>query len=230
MKPDEHPPAQSPQPVNAPQAPPMVHVMRSVDPARAPVGAEAQRKHQRSRRLYPLLNLSDGEYVVSVVRRHPIGLVVPLVIGSLLIAAVVTLLLSYNDFADGLAIAGQAVSPGVVVLPGLVFILFIAAAMAVSSYVYLRNRFILTNESIIQEIQLSLFSRREQTVSLANVEDASYTQKGLLQYAFGYGSIRLSTEGDETTYRFTYVASPREHVAELNNAVEAFKYGRPIGS
>jgi uncharacterized membrane protein YdbT with pleckstrin-like domain len=152
------------------------------------------------------------------------------VIGSLLIAAVVTLLLSYDDLADGLAVAGQSVSPGVVVLPGLVFILFIAAAMAVSSYVYLRNRFILTNESIIQEIQLSLFSRREQTVSLANVEDASYTQKGLLQYAFGYGSIRLSTEGDETTYRFAYVANPRDHVAELNNAVEAFKYGRPIGS
>jgi len=39
----------------------------------------------------------------------------------------------------------------------------------------------------------------------------------------------LSTEGDETTYRFSYVASPRTHIDELNNAVEAFKNGRPVG-
>jgi len=137
---------------------------------------------------------------------------------------------SYNDLADGFIVAGREMSPGVIVLPGLVFMLFIAAAMAVSSYVYLKNRFILTNESIIQEVQLSLFSRREQTVSLANVEDASYSQKGMLQYMFNYGSIRLSTEGDETTYRFDYVSNPKDQVGELNNAVEAFKYGRPIGS
>jgi hypothetical protein len=43
-----------------------------------------------------------------------------------------------------------------------------------------------------------------------------------------YGSIRLSTEGDETTYRFAYVANPRAEIAQLNNAVEAFKNGRPV--
>jgi len=43
-----------------------------------------------------------------------------------------------------------------------------------------------------------------------------------------YGTIRLSTEGEETTYRFSYVANPRGHVARLNNAIEAFKNGRPV--
>ena len=93
---------------------------------------------------------------------------------------------------------------------------------------YAQNRFFLTNESVIQEIQLSLFSKREQTVSLGNIEDASFSQKGILQTFFNYGSIRLSTEGDETTYRFQYVANPRHEIAILNNAVEAFKNGRPV--
>jgi hypothetical protein len=45
---------------------------------------------------------------------------------------------------------------------------------------------------------------------------------------FNYGLIRLSTEGDETTYRFNYASSPKKHIAVLNNAVEAFKNGRPV--
>lgn len=44
----------------------------------------------------------------------------------------------------------------------------------------------------------------------------------------GYGSLRLSTEGDETTYRFSFVENPSKQVALLNNAVEAFKNGRPV--
>jgi len=63
---------------------------------------------------------------------------------------------------------------------------------------------------------------------LSNIEDASFTQHGILQQILNYGDIRLSTEGDETTYRFSYVAAPKEHIARLNNAVEAFKNGRPV--
>jgi hypothetical protein len=94
--------------------------------------------------------------------------------------------------------------------------------------VYLANKFFLTNESVIQEVQLSLFSRHEQTVSLGNIEDASFRQSGMLQSILDYGSIRLSTEGDETTYRFNYVSNPKKQIALLNNAVEAFKLGRPV--
>jgi hypothetical protein len=43
-----------------------------------------------------------------------------------------------------------------------------------------------------------------------------------------YGTVRLSTEGEETTYRVSYVANPRHHIAVLNNAIESFKNGRPV--
>ena len=57
----------------------------------------------------------------------------------------------------------------------------------IAIWVYMQNRFFLTNESVIQEIQISLFSKREQTVSLMNIEDSSYSQKGILQTLFNYG-------------------------------------------
>jgi uncharacterized membrane protein YdbT with pleckstrin-like domain len=109
----------------------------------------------------------------------------------------------------------------------MIILLLIGGYLA--AWVYINNRFFLTNESVIQEIQTSIFSRREQTVSLQNIEDSSYRQHGLIQTMFNYGSIRLSTEGDETTYRFDYVANPKREVGILNNAVEAFKNGRPVG-
>lgn len=112
----------------------------------------------------------------------------------------------------------------------LVVMLFAGLIGGIAIWVYLRNQFFLTNESVIQEIQHGLFSRHEQTVSLGSIEDASFKQYGIIPHIFGYGLMRLSTEGQETTYRFNYVEHPKEQVAIVNNAVEAFKNGRPVGS
>jgi len=49
-----------------------------------------------------------------------------------------------------------------------------------------------------------------------------------MQMLFNYGSIRLSTEGEEASYRLAYVADPKKQIAILDNAVESFKNGRPI--
>lgn len=221
-----HPPApQQAQPV----APSVVQVTRPISPEKVIVSPEARKRHEESKQQYPLLNLSEGEYVISAVRRHPIGLFIPLGLGTLLIGIALGTLLNYSAFAEGFGLTGAAAEASSVAVPILLLCLVVALGMFVSWYVYVSNKFFLTNESVIQEIQHSLFSRLEQTVSLSNIEDASFTQVGILQQIVDYGDIRLSTEGDETTYRFSYVASPKMHVAELNDAVEAFKNGRPVG-
>jgi len=206
----------------------VVHVARSVAPIKEAVSDEIKKQHDRSVRLYPGLNLSEHEYVISAVRRHPIGLIMPFIVGVLLITFALTILFNYSAIIDLAGFKGQAVDASFVSTPILLFCLLVGLGMFVVYYVYVNNKFFLTNESVIQEIQLSLFSRHEQAVSLGNIEDASYYQQGILQQLVNYGSIRLSTEGDETTYRFTYVANPKQHIATLNNAVEAFKNGRPV--
>lgn len=208
-------------------APQVVHMARAVEPQKVVVSPEIHSRHERSQRLYPSLNLSAGEYVISAVRRHPIGLVIPIAIGIVVIALALSILINYVAFADYFTIQGAAADPAAAVVPILLFCALVGLGMFAIYYIYVSNKFYLTNESVIQEVQVSLFSKHEQTVSLANIEDASFIQSGILQYLFNYGSIRLSTEGDETTYRFTYVANPKQHIATLNNAVEAFKNGRP---
>lgn len=226
-----HPPAaQQQQAAPAAQQPhkTVVHVARPLEPAHPVISPEVQEKHDKSLEAYPMLNLSPGEYVISAVRRHPIGLIIPLSIGTLLIAVALLLLTSYSEFALAFLLVGPLADAGLMTVPLLLFVGIVGFAMFVTYYVYVNNKFFLTNESVIQEIQLTLFSRNEQTVSLANIEDASFTQHGIFQQIFDYGNIRLSTQGDETTYRFSYVASPKNHIAHLNNAVEAFKNGRPV--
>jgi len=231
-----HPPTTPVQPAPAPEpraltqtaAHQIVHVARAVEPIKQEISAEVQKKHERSKRMYPFLNLSEGEYVISAVRRHVIGLILPLTVGVLLIAVALSIIVSYAEIVELLNIQGQLAEASSVTVPLLLFCVLIGLGMFVVYYVYVNNKFFLTNESVIQEIQVSLFSRHEQTVSLGNIEDASFYQQGILQQIVNYGSIRLSTEGDETTYRFTYVANPKQHIATLNNCIEAFKNGRPV--
>jgi hypothetical protein len=222
--------AHPPQP---PAAPSIVHVARPMDPADQPIPPELMQRHEESSKRYPHLNLSRGEYIISAVRRHPIGLVqIWLVIIFLMLAfGALFWMLFYGQGADDTvaSLGGNEELPAAAMMGlGALYVLILLGGF-VASYIYNSNRFYLTNESVIQEIQTSLFNRHEQTVSLSNIEDASYKQAGILPHLLNYGTIRLSTEGDETTYRFTYVAGPKKHIAVLNNAVEAFKNGRPVG-
>lgn len=220
-------PHSSSEPISNETQPQTVHVARPTEPEKPIISEVTKLKHERSSQLFPSLNLSDGEYIISAVRRHPVGLFFPFLIGFFLIFISAIVLVNYQSIATSLQI-DESIGSYAIALPVILFIILIVLGLYVVYSVYTNNKFFLTNESVIQEIQTSVFSKHEQTVSLMDIEDASFTQNGIIQQFFDYGSIRLSTEGDETTYRFTYVAGPKQHISKLTNAVEAFKNGRPV--
>lgn len=206
--------------------PNVVHATRPVEPVPFPVSDEVQRLHEESVKRYPDVNLSQGEFVIHDVTRHLIGLLAPVGATTAIALFILALLFSIPFVVED--ISSLPISYGVIMLIGSGLIVLMAVLSYIAVWVYLKNRLILTNESIIQEIQYSLFSKHEQTVSLGSVEDASYKQFGVIPTIFNYGLVRLSTEGEETTYRFDYVNNPKEQTAILINAVEAFKNGRPV--
>lgn len=210
-----------------PTEPHIVHLSRAIEPVQQKVSLEVQARHNQSVQDFPWLNLSESEFIISVVHRHPIGLLFPVATTSLLVMIVGSLVINYPLM---IASSGMVDPPPYEAVVGIGFLLIVLFLIGgyIAIWVYTNNRFFLTNESVIQEIQTSLFSKHEQTVSLSNIEDASYRQHGVLQTLLNYGSIRLSTEGDETTYRFYYVSNPKREIAVLNNVVEAFKNGRPV--
>ncbi|MDO4781103.1 MAG: hypothetical protein Q4A34_01775 [Candidatus Saccharibacteria bacterium] len=206
--------------------PGVVHATRPIDPQPFQISDDIRQKHEASVRRYPHLNLSEGEFVIFDIKRHPIGMIIPMTITTVLVLFIMGFAAVYPAVAGG----GFAMMPSATAVFGIaaLFSLLVTLGGAVTLWVYLQNRFFMTNESVIQEIQESLFARHEQTVSLGSIEDASFRQSGILQLLFNYGTIRLSTEGEETTYVFHYVANPKRQIAVLNNAIEAFKNGRPV--
>lgn len=211
-------------------SPQVVYMTRAVDPHQQDISPEIKAKHDESLKRFPHLNLSDGEYVLSAVKRHPIGLVS---IWAVVAVAVLVIFIGFPILlSSGALLGGSNLSAGAIMSGGIVLllaaVLFVLGGI-IATVIYQANRFYLTNESVIQHIQTSLFSKKDQTISLANIEDASYRQQGILQTLLNYGAIRLSTEGEETTYRFNFVANPRNEIDRLNNAVEAFKNFRPVG-
>ena len=207
--------------------PKVVHATRPIETEPMEVSDEVKRLHDESVKAFPTLNLSEGEFVITRLKRHPIGLWIPMITTLGTIGLLVAVIVAYPMLAAD-PVTGEA--PGV--LPLTVVLMCLIVMVGIGGYtaiwVYLRNTFYMTNESVIQEIQHSLFSKHEQTVSLGSIEDVSFRQNGILPSLLNYGLIRLSTEGEETTYRFQYVENPKKQIAILNNAVEAFKNGRPV--
>lgn len=212
--------------------PDFVHAGRAVEPVVPGVSNELQLKHELSVKQFPHLNLSEGEFVILRIHRHPIGLLIPVMVTALVVSILTTFAFLVPDFYANLEfqsplaslLPAEEITVSILLLLGLISI----GLGAIAVWIYQRNQFFLTNESVIQEIQHSLFSRHEQTVSLGSIEDASFKRRGILQYIFNYGTMRLSTEGEETTYRFAFVEDPKAQIATVNNAIESFKNGRPV--
>lgn len=193
-----------------------------------PITPDIKAKHDESVQRFPALNLSDGEYVISAIQRHWIGLVVPAVLTVFVVAFIMSVAINYPLIASSLGFSAGG-SYAVVLLIGSLLSLIFLIGGYIAIWVYTNNRFIVTNESVIEDVQNSLFSRREQTVNLGDIRDVSFRQDGLLPMMLNYGSIRLSIEGDEAVYRFQYVTNPKNEATLLNNAREAYRSQHPSG-
>lgn len=205
----------------------VTHVSRPLDPQHLFVGEELDRHHKASMARYPYLNLSEGEYVILDIKRHPIGMLTAISITFTLLIIIFSFIAMYASLYDS-SLSSIMLTPESMFSVAIALSILSVMGGALALWVYLQNQFFMTNESVIQYIQDSPFGRHEQTVSLGSIEDASFRQTGVLQTILNYGTIRLSTEGEETTYTFRYVTNPKRQVAILNNAVEDFKNGRPV--
>lgn len=203
----------------------VVYVTRPHEPMQPELSAEQLKRHEESKQKHPDLNLSKGEFIISAVDRHPIGLLQIWAVVGVVIAAIFAVAVFV---ANELKASNSTMSPEIMAIPAILISALALLFGFIATSIYNANKFFLTNESVIQQIQTGLFAKREQTVSLNNIEDASYQQHGVLPHLLDYGLLRLSTEGDETTYRFSYASRPQRQIAVLNNAVEAFKNGRPV--
>lgn len=129
-------------------------------------------------------NQRPDEKVVMMRRRHPWVLART---GWVIIAVVVIILIAF-------LIWGASLISSVVLIVGLIF----AAIYAVIRWlIYTNDFFILTDQRIISVEQKGLFSRRVSETELENIYSLAYEIKGFMASMLNFGSIKVSTVGDE---------------------------------
>lgn len=160
----------------------------------------AKIRHERSKKDFPGLKLDDDEYVEFAFRRARVCL--KMIFGGIAISLIVIL------FMFLLVLLGQSMIDEM----GKNFLFIILTALLVSAFIigivalriYNGNKLFVTNKHVIQFLMNSLVSSSINIIDLASIEDASFRQDSFLQTIFHYGTFRLATVGDETTYTFKY--------------------------
>ena len=179
----------------------------------------AKIRHERSKKDFPGLRLEDDEYVEFAFKRAKICLF--MILGGVAFGLIVVLL------AFLLVLMGQSMIDEM----GRKFLFIILAALLAAAViigivaltVYNGNKLFITNRRVIQMVMTSPVVNSVNIIDLTSVEDASFRQENLLQNLFHYGTFRLSTVGDETTYTFKYSDISGEELKEVTDLISAAK-------
>lgn len=179
----------------------------------------AKIRHERSKKDFPGLRLEEDEYVEFAFKRAKVCLL--LILGGTAFGLIVVLI------AFLLVLMGQSMIDEM----GRNFLFIILTALLASAVIigivaltiYNGNKLFITNRRVIQMVMTSPVVNSVNIIDLSSVEDASFRQDSILQNLFHYGTFRLSTVGDETTYTFKYSDITGEQLKAVTDLISAAK-------
>jgi len=157
-------------------------------------------RHERSLKDFPGLRLEDDEYVEFAFTRSKICLFA--ILGGTIAGLALILIAFLLVLMSHLMIDEMGKHFLFIILVALLASVGIICAVALR--IYRGNKLYITNKHVTQFIMNSLVSSSINIIDLESLEDASFRQDSILQKLFHYGTFRLSTVGEETTYTFKY--------------------------
>lgn len=160
----------------------------------------AKIRHDRSTKDFPGLKLESDEYVEFFFKRARVCL---MMIWGGVFAGLVVILLAFLLVLMGQTMVDEmGVNFMFIILFTLLAATFVIWLLALK--IYNGNKLYITNKRAIQMVMNSPVSTSINIIDLFSIEDASFRQENILQKLFHYGTLRLATVGDETTYTFPY--------------------------
>lgn len=179
--------------------------------------------HDESAAHNPIHAMREGEVVICSIKRHPIGIIsiyASFVFLLLIVAVIAALAPTLLPDVDSTML--QQIS-GVVVLFSLIFT---GIFLVIAHKVYYGNRWIVTSDSLTQVVQRSLFNTQSSQLSLANLEDVTVHQDGILAHIFNFGILKAETAGEHSKFAFPYCPDPNSYAQKILVARENFEQGQ----
>lgn len=87
------------------------------------------------------------------------------------------------------------------------------------------NIYTLTSRRVVDIDFLGLFHRRISQCPLRNVEDVTFSKRGLLQSFFDYGDIHIQTAGTLSNFDFHAIPDPEGSLKQILDLVSEVKRG-----
>lgn len=171
-------------------------------------------------------NVPEGNAEQVVIKRHPFGLVAL----YLQVAVGLTIALGLVFFLIPQLLSGDAQTQAnhwlsiLAVIAGTFAALFLLLATAI----YRQNRWIITDDSITQTQQIGIFNRQTSQLSMANIEDVTAEQRGIIATLLGFGTLKAETAGERSNFHFIYCPRPRTYAKIILDARERFINEDPV--
>ncbi len=163
--------------------------------------------------------LEPGEQMITVVRRHPIGIIIiylEALIGVLALG-VLAVFIAPDIFSDLSTQTNRLIIAGTIfAVAMLIFVLFVA------TYVYRQSRLLVADKSLVQIMQKSLFIRKVSRLSMSNIEDVTAEQRGILATIFNFGTLTIQTAGELENFIFPTCPDPNKYAHKILEARQAY--------
>ena len=181
--------------------------------------ALAKVRHERSKKDFPFLKLEEDEYVEFAFSRARVCLA--MIFGGVALSLILLLLTFLVVIAGQQELDESGRKFLYVILMVLVVMAILIGLTAL--LIYRGNKLLITNKHVIQMIMKTPVATSMNMIDLSSIEDASFQQNGITQKMFHYGTLRLSTVGDETTYTFEYADVSQNELKEISKLVTEAK-------
>ena len=159
-----------------------------------------------------LNKINPNEKVLAVIKRHPFGIIklyISAVLGLILAGGLLLFLM--NDLLP------REENTGIYAIIGILAVVvvgFMIVVMLISTVIYYKSNFVITDRSITQTLQTGLFDRKISQLDVSRIQDVTAEKKGFIPTFLNYGRLLVETAGEQENFHFDYCPNP-DHYAKL---------------
>jgi hypothetical protein len=173
-------------------------------------------------------NQRDDERIFVFSRRHVVDYLYFIIILSILVVVPIIAIPLILSSLQPTAFLSDVYARDIVVMLSAAYYLILDIVFLTSWINYYYNAIVVTDERIVEIVQLGLFSREVNELSYEQIEDVSCKVRGPLYTLLGVGNVELQSAGPESNFVIKGVPQPYVTVEIIHELSAQAKRGVPM--
>lgn len=156
--------------------------------------------------------IDPDEKLLAIIKKHPFGLIkmyaqalLGLFAGVAVVLFVLPEMVSRDENPEVYSL---------IALVAVIVLVIIALILLVATFIYNQSKIVLTDKTITQTLQLTLFNRKVSQLAVSSIEDVTASKAGIFPTLLDYGRLLVETAGEQENFHFDYCPKP-DHYAKL---------------